>query len=49
MDDDSMEEEIAVRLFGEMPSLEEINQMYENEVKAMTYQRKRSNPLQDQP
>jgi len=37
MDDDSMEEEMAVRLFGEIPSLEEINRMYENEVKAITY------------
>lgn len=42
------EEEIAVRLFWESPSLEEINQMYENETRVMAYKRKRSNTPQDQ-
>jgi hypothetical protein len=38
--DNSIQAEIEIKLFGEIPSIEEINHMYENIFKGLTYQRK---------
>jgi hypothetical protein len=39
--DNSIEVEREIILFGEIPSLEEINQMYQDKFKGLTYQRKK--------
>jgi hypothetical protein len=44
--DKSIEVEREIRIFGENPSQEEIQKMWANRYKGLTYQRRKGNPPQ---